>query len=90
MCSPASTEMLTACVVCFSLSQSQVLETHIFHSFLRDRLNRKWDAFSRMEQNTRNLVHRYDVSMMSLLVSTGMLINIIVTHSVTQMHMGSS
>ncbi|KAG7240953.1 hypothetical protein INR49_026128 [Caranx melampygus] len=31
-----------------------VLETHIFHSFLRDRLNRKSDTFSRMEQNTRN------------------------------------
>ncbi|KAM9839076.1 DENN domain-containing protein 3 isoform 2-T2 [Aulostomus maculatus] len=32
----------------------KVLETHIFHSFLRDRLNRKQDSFSRMEQNTRN------------------------------------
>lgn len=39
----------------------QVLDTHIFHSFLRDRLNRKWDAFSRMEQNTRDHVHRCDV-----------------------------
>ncbi|XP_029023250.1 DENN domain-containing protein 3 [Betta splendens] len=36
----------------------KVLETHIFHSFLRDRLNRKWDSFSRMEQNTRNSVYR--------------------------------
>ncbi|KAK2830455.1 hypothetical protein Q5P01_018386 [Channa striata] len=36
----------------------KVLETHIFHSFLRDRLNRKWDTFSRMEQNTRNKAHR--------------------------------
>uniref|UniRef100_A0A8C9X0H1 DENN domain containing 3 n=1 Tax=Sander lucioperca TaxID=283035 RepID=A0A8C9X0H1_SANLU len=27
----------------------KVLETHIFHSFLRDRLNRKRDTFSRME-----------------------------------------
>nr|XP_040044096.1 DENN domain-containing protein 3 isoform X1 [Gasterosteus aculeatus aculeatus]XP_040044097.1 DENN domain-containing protein 3 isoform X1 [Gasterosteus aculeatus aculeatus]XP_040044098.1 DENN domain-containing protein 3 isoform X1 [Gasterosteus aculeatus aculeatus] len=35
-----------------------VLDTHIFHSFLRDRLNRKQDAFSRMEQNTRNHAHR--------------------------------
>uniref|UniRef100_A0AAQ4RIX9 UDENN domain-containing protein n=1 Tax=Gasterosteus aculeatus aculeatus TaxID=481459 RepID=A0AAQ4RIX9_GASAC len=26
-----------------------VLDTHIFHSFLRDRLNRKQDAFSRMD-----------------------------------------
>uniref|UniRef100_A0A8C9WWH0 DENN domain containing 3 n=1 Tax=Sander lucioperca TaxID=283035 RepID=A0A8C9WWH0_SANLU len=38
----------------------KVLETHIFHSFLRDRLNRKRDTFSRMEQNTRNYAHRYD------------------------------
>ncbi|XP_068188448.1 DENN domain-containing protein 3 [Antennarius striatus] len=36
----------------------KVLDTHIFHSFLRDRLNRKWDTFSRMEQNTRDHVHR--------------------------------
>lgn len=46
-------------VVC----RSQVLDTHIFHSFLRDRLNRKWDAFSRMEQNTRDNAHRYDEGM---------------------------
>ncbi|XP_062291984.1 DENN domain-containing protein 3 isoform X2 [Scomber scombrus] len=36
----------------------KVLETHIFHSFLRDRLNRKRDTFSRMEQTTRNHAHR--------------------------------
>ncbi|KAM4724802.1 DENN domain-containing protein 3 isoform 2-T2 [Anableps anableps] len=36
----------------------KVLETHIFHSFLRDRLNRKRDSFSRMEQMTRNHAHR--------------------------------
>ncbi|XP_061670799.1 DENN domain-containing protein 3 [Syngnathoides biaculeatus] len=36
----------------------KVLDTHIFHSFLRDRLNRKQDSFSRMELNTRNLAHR--------------------------------
>ncbi|XP_061123770.1 DENN domain-containing protein 3 isoform X1 [Syngnathus typhle] len=35
-----------------------VLDTHIFHSFLRDRLNRKQDSFSRMELNTRNQAHR--------------------------------
>ncbi|XP_061822953.1 DENN domain-containing protein 3 [Nerophis lumbriciformis] len=40
------------------LFYKKVLETHIFHSFLRDRLNRKQDSFSRMEQNTRNLAHR--------------------------------
>ncbi|MEQ2159952.1 hypothetical protein GOODEAATRI_028475, partial [Goodea atripinnis] len=37
---------------------SQVLETHIFHSFLRDRLNRKRDSFSRMEQMMRNHANR--------------------------------
>ncbi|XP_026226830.1 DENN domain-containing protein 3-like isoform X2 [Anabas testudineus] len=31
-----------------------VLETHIFHSFLKDRLNRKMDNFARMELNTRS------------------------------------
>ncbi|KAM7373278.1 hypothetical protein PAMP_008143 [Pampus punctatissimus] len=36
----------------------KVLDTHIFHSFLRDRLNRKRDTFSRMEQTTRNQAHR--------------------------------
>ncbi|XP_029370160.1 DENN domain-containing protein 3 [Echeneis naucrates] len=36
----------------------KVLETHIFHTFLRDRLNRKRDTFSHMEQNTRNNAHR--------------------------------
>uniref|UniRef100_H2SZ65 DENN domain containing 3 n=1 Tax=Takifugu rubripes TaxID=31033 RepID=H2SZ65_TAKRU len=40
------------------LFYKKVLDTHIFHSFLRDRLNRKWDAFSRMEQNTRDHVNR--------------------------------
>ncbi|KAG7268756.1 hypothetical protein CRUP_031828 [Coryphaenoides rupestris] len=35
-----------------------VLDTHIFHSFLRDRLNRKLDAYSRMELNTRNSAPR--------------------------------
>uniref|UniRef100_A0A3B5MXW1 DENN domain containing 3 n=1 Tax=Xiphophorus couchianus TaxID=32473 RepID=A0A3B5MXW1_9TELE len=45
----------------------KVLETHIFHSFLRDRLNRKRDSFSRMEQMTRSHAHRYDAGMMSLL-----------------------
>uniref|UniRef100_UPI003AAD2776 DENN domain-containing protein 3-like n=1 Tax=Centroberyx gerrardi TaxID=166262 RepID=UPI003AAD2776 len=36
------------------LFYKQVLETHIFHSFLKDRLNRKMDAFTRMELNTRS------------------------------------
>ncbi|XP_034401788.1 DENN domain-containing protein 3 isoform X2 [Cyclopterus lumpus] len=40
------------------LFYKKVLDTHIFHSFLRDRLNRKQDAFSRMEQNTRNHAHK--------------------------------
>ncbi|KAM3872673.1 DENN domain-containing protein 3-like [Diretmus argenteus] len=36
------------------LFYKKVLETHIFHSFLKDRLNRKMDAFTRMELNTRS------------------------------------
>ncbi|XP_062842289.1 DENN domain-containing protein 3 [Trichomycterus rosablanca] len=36
----------------------KVLDTHIFHSFLRDRLNRKMDAFARMELNTRSEAYR--------------------------------
>lgn len=32
----------------------QVLETHIFHSFLKDRLNRKIDSFARLELSTRS------------------------------------
>ncbi|MED6257748.1 hypothetical protein ATANTOWER_030759 [Ataeniobius toweri] len=31
-----------------------VLDTHIFHSFLRDRLNKKIDNFARMELSTRS------------------------------------
>uniref|UniRef100_A0A8D3DF71 DENN domain containing 3 n=1 Tax=Scophthalmus maximus TaxID=52904 RepID=A0A8D3DF71_SCOMX len=41
----------------------EVLDTHIFHSFLRDRLNRKRDTFSRMEQNMRNNGLRYDAKL---------------------------
>ncbi|KAM4550180.1 DENN domain-containing protein 3 [Fundulus diaphanus] len=36
------------------LFYKKVLETHIFHSFLCDRLNRKRDSFSRMEQMTQS------------------------------------
>ncbi|XP_051519043.1 DENN domain-containing protein 3-like [Myxocyprinus asiaticus] len=36
----------------------KVLDTHIFHSFLRDRLNRKNDAFNRMELNNRSETRR--------------------------------
>ncbi|KAL0985281.1 hypothetical protein UPYG_G00154950 [Umbra pygmaea] len=36
----------------------KVLETHIFHSFLKDRLNRKMDAFTRMEVNTRSVTQK--------------------------------
>lgn len=78
-----NTKTLTA-LTRFSLLLSQVLETHIFHSFLRDRLNRKWDTFSRMEQNTRNLMHKYDKSMMSSLVSVWMLISSNITRFIKQ------
>ncbi|XP_041823018.1 DENN domain-containing protein 3 [Melanotaenia boesemani] len=43
------------------LFYKKVLETHIFHSFLRDRLNRKRDSFSRMELNLHNPSHRHRV-----------------------------
>uniref|UniRef100_A0AAY4D376 UDENN domain-containing protein n=1 Tax=Denticeps clupeoides TaxID=299321 RepID=A0AAY4D376_9TELE len=36
----------------------KVLDTHIFHSFLRDRLNGKMDAFTRMELSTRSETHK--------------------------------
>uniref|UniRef100_A0AAX7UJA6 UDENN domain-containing protein n=1 Tax=Astatotilapia calliptera TaxID=8154 RepID=A0AAX7UJA6_ASTCA len=36
------------------LFYKKVLETHIFHSFLKDRLNRKMDSFARMELSTRS------------------------------------
>ncbi|KAG9355401.1 hypothetical protein JZ751_000239 [Albula glossodonta] len=36
----------------------KVLDTHIFHSFLKDRLNRKMDSFTRMEQTTRSEAQR--------------------------------
>lgn len=35
------------------LFYQKVLDTHIFHSFLRDRLNKKMDAFTRLELSTR-------------------------------------
>ncbi|XP_051574526.1 DENN domain-containing protein 3 isoform X2 [Myxocyprinus asiaticus] len=36
-----------------------VLETHIFHSFLKDRLNGKMDSFTRMELSTRTQVQKW-------------------------------
>uniref|UniRef100_A0A671U674 DENN domain containing 3 n=1 Tax=Sparus aurata TaxID=8175 RepID=A0A671U674_SPAAU len=40
------------------LFYKKVLETHIFHSFLRDRLNRKMDNYARMELSTRSEMQR--------------------------------
>ncbi|XP_068592186.1 DENN domain-containing protein 3-like isoform X4 [Cebidichthys violaceus] len=40
------------------LFYKQVLETHIFHFFLKDRLNRKMDNFARMELSTRSEMQR--------------------------------
>ncbi|XP_061111256.1 DENN domain-containing protein 3 isoform X1 [Conger conger] len=40
----------------------QVLDTHIFHSFLKDRLNRKMDSFTRMELTTRSEAQRMKLS----------------------------
>ncbi|XP_029695039.1 DENN domain-containing protein 3-like isoform X1 [Takifugu rubripes] len=36
----------------------KVLETHVFHSFLRDRLNRKMDNFARVELRSRSEMQR--------------------------------
>ncbi|CAL1611210.1 unnamed protein product [Knipowitschia caucasica] len=36
------------------LFYTKVLETHIFHSFLKDRLNKKMDNFAKMELSTRS------------------------------------
>uniref|UniRef100_A0A8C5EFV7 DENN domain-containing protein 3-like n=1 Tax=Gouania willdenowi TaxID=441366 RepID=A0A8C5EFV7_GOUWI len=41
------------------LFYKKVLETHTFHSFLKDRLNQKMDAFARMELSTRSEIHTY-------------------------------
>ncbi|KAL3060291.1 hypothetical protein OYC64_014785 [Pagothenia borchgrevinki] len=40
------------------LFYKRVLDTHIFHSFLKDRLNRKIDNFARMELITRSEMQR--------------------------------
>uniref|UniRef100_A0A3P8ZIY6 UDENN domain-containing protein n=1 Tax=Esox lucius TaxID=8010 RepID=A0A3P8ZIY6_ESOLU len=52
----------------------KVLETHIFHSFLKDRLNRKMDVFTRMVVFVQMIiisatVHTFDQSFMSSLTS---------------------
>ncbi|XP_033496322.2 DENN domain-containing protein 3-like [Epinephelus lanceolatus] len=40
------------------LFYKKVLETHIFHFFLKDRLNRKMDNFARKALSTRSEMHR--------------------------------
>ncbi|XP_061572742.1 DENN domain-containing protein 3-like isoform X2 [Cololabis saira] len=40
------------------LFYKKVLETHIFHSFLRDRLNKQMDNFTRMEVGTRSAIYK--------------------------------
>ncbi|XP_058502765.1 DENN domain-containing protein 3-like [Solea solea] len=40
------------------LFYKKVLETHIFHSFLKDRLNKKSDNYARMELGTRSEMQR--------------------------------
>uniref|UniRef100_A0A4W6DXT0 DENN domain containing 3 n=1 Tax=Lates calcarifer TaxID=8187 RepID=A0A4W6DXT0_LATCA len=41
------------------LFYKKVLETHIFHSFLKDRLNRKMDNYARMELSTRSEMQKF-------------------------------
>lgn len=43
----------------YKLAVLQVLDTHIFHSFLRDRLSKKMDIFARMELSTRSEMQKY-------------------------------
>lgn len=50
---PSGKEALGERLVCL-----QVLETYIFHSFLKDRLNRKMDSYARMELVTRSEMHK--------------------------------
>uniref|UniRef100_A0A6Q2XIN4 UDENN domain-containing protein n=1 Tax=Esox lucius TaxID=8010 RepID=A0A6Q2XIN4_ESOLU len=50
----------------------KVLETHIFHSFLKDRLNRKMDVFTRMVVNTLSGTQkRHTMQEMAKKYSTG-------------------
>ncbi|XP_063041761.1 DENN domain-containing protein 3 isoform X2 [Engraulis encrasicolus] len=53
-----SEEFLKSREPCDQKFYQKVLDTHIFHSFLRDRLNQKMDAFSRLELNTRSETHK--------------------------------
>ncbi|XP_060798627.1 DENN domain-containing protein 3 isoform X2 [Neoarius graeffei] len=41
----------------------KVLETHIFHSFLKDCLNRKMDAFAQMKINTQSEAYRMRITL---------------------------
>ncbi|XP_072531434.1 DENN domain-containing protein 3 [Salminus brasiliensis] len=53
-----SEEFLRAQEPADQMFYQKVLDTHMFHSFLRERLNRKMDAFTRMEINTRSEAYR--------------------------------
>lgn len=50
-----------------SVAVLQVLETHIFHSFLKDRLNRKMDNFARMELSTRSEMQKWVINLIFFL-----------------------
>ncbi|KAL2083902.1 hypothetical protein ACEWY4_019420 [Coilia grayii] len=43
------------------LFYKEVLESHIFHSFLKDRLNQKMDAYTRMEQSSHSETQKMKV-----------------------------
>nr|XP_020468528.1 DENN domain-containing protein 3-like [Monopterus albus] len=46
------------------LFYKKVLETHIFHSFLKDRLNRKMDNYARMEHSSRSEMKKMKVKVL--------------------------
>uniref|UniRef100_A0A3B4TWN3 DENN domain containing 3 n=1 Tax=Seriola dumerili TaxID=41447 RepID=A0A3B4TWN3_SERDU len=48
------------------LFYKKVLETYIFHSFLKDRLNRKIDNYARMELSTRSEIGIYPILCLNL------------------------
>ncbi|XP_075905416.1 DENN domain-containing protein 3-like [Nelusetta ayraudi] len=53
-----SEEFLTTREPAEQLFYRKVLETYIFHSFLKDRLSRKMDRYARMELMTRSEMHK--------------------------------
>ncbi|XP_064410596.1 DENN domain-containing protein 3 isoform X2 [Latimeria chalumnae] len=58
-----SEEFLKSREIIDHLFYKKVLETYIFHSFLKARLSRRIDAFTRMELSTRSEAHRLKLTL---------------------------